>query len=243
LSTFGTLGSGAVLLGDTTGTGNATLNVRATIASGFANNITVRAGSSGTKTITTNQTGGVNLAGTVTLEDNLTITTFTDGTFSNTISGTGDIVKTGNGALTFSGDNTFTGDLTVSTGAFTLAEEGSFTFKIGANNVGNQINGATAGAVALDGTFIFDLSGASLVDGNSWALVSISAAETYGENFSIAGFAPETGDVWSNGAGFTYTESTGVLAYTAVPEPSTVALLGGFGSLFVAFARRRKIRA
>jgi autotransporter-associated beta strand protein len=242
LTTFGTLGSGGVLLGETTGNARATLNIRATIASGFNNNITVRSGSSGTKTLTTNQTGGVAFSGTLTLNDNLTLTTFTDGTFNNIISGTGNLVKGGNSALTFAAANTFSGNLTVNTGAFTLDEPGALTFYIGANGGSNQVNGTTTGAVAFNGTFNLNLSDASLVDGNSWTLVSLaSTAETYGSGFSITGFT-QANDIWTNGSGLSFSELTGILSYSAVPEPSTYALLGGLVTLLFAVARRRNTR-
>lgn len=238
LFTTGTLGTGAVLLGDTAGTANATLTVR---SAGFANYITVRGGSSGAKTLVTNQSGGAVLNGAVTLDDTLALTSTTDGTFNGAITGVGSLVKGGNAALTFAGANTFTGDLTINSGAFTLAESGSFTFDIGANGAANQINGATAGAVAFNGTFNFDLSGASLVPGNSWSLVSLSATETYGASFSITGFT-QNDNVWTNGAGLSFSEITGVLSYSAVPEPSSVAALAGFGTLLVAAGRRRAVR-
>jgi len=233
LSAFGSLGSGTVLLGDTTGSGNATLNVRS--SSAFTNNITVRAGSSGVKTLTTNQTGGVLLNGTLTIDDNLALITSTSGTFNGAISGVGDIVKSGNGTLILGADNTFSGDLTINVGALTLADGGSLTFTIGANGVNNQINGASAGAVTLDGTFYFNLAGASLVDGNSWSIVTVSN-ETYGGTFAIDGFT-ETANVWTNGSGFTFTESTGVLTYS-VPEPSTFVFLIGGVLCFFAFGSR-----
>jgi autotransporter-associated beta strand protein len=242
LSAFGTLGGGAVLLGDTTGSNAATLNVRSATASPFTNNITVRSGSSGIKTLTTNASGGVVLNGTLTLNDNLTFTASTDGTFNGVISGTGNFVKGGGGALTLAAANTFSGNLTVNTGAFTLTETtGALTFYIGANGVTNQVNGTTTGAVAFNGTFNINLAGASLVDGNSWTLVSLaSTAETYGSSFAITGFT-QVNDVWTNGAGLTFTESTGILSFSgsSVPEPSTFALLGGLATLAFAAARRR----
>lgn len=241
LSAFGTLGSGAILLGDTTGSSTATLNVRSAPATPFTNNITVRSGSSGTKTLTTNQTGGVVLDGTLTLDDNLALTTSTDGTFNGAISGAGNLVKGGNAALTLAGANTFSGDLTINTGAFTLAATtGSLTFYIGANGVTNQVNGTTTGAVAFNGTFNFNLTGASLVDGNSWSIVTVSN-DSYGASFAIAGFS-QASDIWTNGAGLTFTESTGVLSYAAIPEPSTSALLLGVGVFIVAFGTCRKVR-
>lgn len=245
LATFGPLGNGAVLLGDTTGNGNAALTVRTATISPFTNNITVRSGSSGTKSLTTNQTGGVVLNGTLTLNDNLTVFTATDGTFNGVISGTGGIIKSTNAnLLTFGAANTFSGNLTLNTGAFTLTEAtGALTFYIGANGVTNQVNGTTTGAVAFNGTFNLNLTGASLVNGNSWTLVSLaSTAETYGTNFALTGFT-QSADIWTNGSGFSFNEATGILSYSAVPEPSTYALLGGFTTLLFAFARRRHVRA
>lgn len=236
LRTTGTIGTGAIELGNTSGSTNASLTVH---SSTFANNIVVKNGSSGIKTLTTSLATGA-LSGTLTLEDNLALSaTGALTTFSGTISGTGDIVKTGIGALTFSGANTFSGDLTLNTGAFTLAETGSLTFHLGANGVTNQVNGATTGAVAFNGTFNLNLSGATLSDGNSWALVSLaSTAETYGTGFAITGFT-QNNDIWTNGSGFSFNEATGILSYSAVPEPSTYALLGGFATLLAAAARRR----
>lgn len=238
LSTSGSLGAGGVLLGATSGGADAFLTVNSTA---FSNDITVRAGSSGIKTLTASNASGV-LNGGLLLGDSLALVA--NGaltTVNGNISGAGDLVKSGNGALTLTGDNTFSGDLTVSTGALTLTEAGSLTFTIGANGVNNQLNGATAGVVTLDGTFNFNLTGASLVDGNSWTIVNLaSTAEIYGGTFSITGFT-ENANVWTNGSGFTFTESTGLLTY-AVPEPSTgLFLLGGAVGL-LAFGGRRSRR-
>lgn len=240
LQTTGNLGTGSIQLGNTTGNANANFNVNST---GFTNNIIVRSGSAGVKTLSTINAAGV-LSGSLTLNDNLALSASGSlTTFSGAISGTGDIVKSGTGALTFSGANTSSGDLTINTGGFTLAPTtGSLTFYIGADDVNNQVNGTTTGAVAFNGTFNLNLSGASLVDGNSWTLVSLaSTVETYGTGFSLAGFTDTDEDnIWTNGSGLSYSELTGILSYSgAIPEPSTYAVLGGLAALFFASARRR----
>jgi len=244
LSAYGTLGSGEILLGDTTGSSAAILNVRSGTSNAvpFTNNITVRAGSSGAKTLTTNASGGVVLNGTLTLDDNLAFTASTDGTIAGAISGTGDLVKGGNAALILTGDSTSSGDLTINAGAFTLTDTGSLTFTIGADGVNNQLNGSSTGAVTLNGTFNFNILGSAYVDGNSWSIVTVSN-ETYGATFAVSGFT-QVDNIWTNGSGFTFTESTGMLTY-AVPEPSTFAFLIGGALCVFAFGSRRvnRVRA
>lgn len=235
LQATSSLGNGDVVMGNTTGSFDAELSIK---TSSFANDLTVRAGSSGTKTLSNIYTAGTaDISGNIILNDDLTFSTIGVAIVSGDISGTGDLLKVGGNDLTLSGSNTFTGDLTIDDGALTLDAAGSLTFAIGANGVNNQINGTTTDSVILDGTFNFDLTGASLVDGNTWTIV-MASDESYGENFDIAGFT-EDADVWTNGAGFTFTEASGVLAY-AIPEPTTTALLLGIGMTFFTLGKRRR---
>tara|TARA_R100000027_G_scaffold52103_3_gene40870 strand:+ start:48571 stop:49815 length:1245 start_codon:yes stop_codon:yes gene_type:complete len=237
LQTTSTLGNGDVTLGDTSGTYDATLSVK---SSTFATDINVRAGSSGTKSLLNIYTAGTSsYTGNMVLDDDLFLSTSRDMSLSGDISGAGDLIKgQGNGDLTYTGTSTSSGDLTVDTGAFTLDETGSLTFEIGANGMNNQINGLSTDGINLDGSFNFDLIGASLVDGNSWSIVSASNV-TYGATFSVVGFT-EDADVWSNGSGFTFSEASGDLTY-AIPEPSSAAFLLGAGILgFLSTSRRRR---
>lgn len=51
---------------------------------------------------------------------------------------------------------------------------------------------------------------------------------------------PAADNVWTNGTGFTFSESSGILTYSAIPEPSTYAALVGASALgLTAFRRRR----
>lgn len=237
LSATGSLGSGGILLGNTTGSSEATLTVNSTA---FANAITVREGSEGAKTLVTSNAAGV-LNGGIVLEDSLSLLgTGAVTTLNGDISGTGSLIKSGAGSLVLAGDNTFSGNLTIDAGSLTLTDTGSLTFSIGANGVNNQINGSSASIVMLNGTFTFNLAGDSLIDGNSWSIVTVSN-ETYGSTFSIAGFT-QVDNIWTNGSGLSFSEATGVLSY-AVPEPSTCGfLMGGFFCLF-AFGNRYRSRS
>jgi autotransporter-associated beta strand protein len=89
------------------------------------------------------------------------------------------------------------------------------------------------GSPFADGNYTFTLFGSSSSNSGSFASVSLSGA--------YSGSLTESGGVWSlasEGNTWTFTQSTGVLAVSAVPEPSTYALLL-FGLASVIFARRR----
>jgi autotransporter-associated beta strand protein len=240
-----TIGGSSVKLGDTSGSAVATLRINTTAAvttgliaqaNAGTNNLEFIASTSGT------------YGGNITLNGDLTVgvRNVTNGSAINgAISGTGDLIKgqyQGSGTtglLTLGGANTHSGDTTVNYGALTLANTGSLTFYIGANGVTNQVNGASAGAVTFNGTFNLNLTGASLVDGNSWTLVNVSN-ETYGTSFSITSFTDGDADnIWTNGAGFSFDEASGILSYSAIPEPSTYAFFAGSGMLLIAFVRRK----
>lgn len=210
LAVSGTNDTGGILLGDTTGTSPAVLTVNST---GFSNAITVRAGSSGGKTLVTSHPAGV-LNGPLVLEDTLTLSAAGKlTTLAGEISGAGGLVKEGKGEVVLAGANAFTGNLTVESGALSLAGTGSLTFTVGANGSSNQVTGP--GAATFGGTFQFKVPSASRVDGHSWPIVTVSQ-KSYSPTFAVAGFT-QTDDVWTDGAGLTFSESTGVLSYKRLP--------------------------
>jgi autotransporter-associated beta strand protein len=152
------------------------------------------------------------------------------------------IVKQGNGSWTLDGDNTYTGNTTVSAGTLTLAASSSTQFQIGASGVNNAVLGG--GTLNLNGTFFFDLTNAGTTDGDSWNIVSVGTlTETYGSTFGVSstlGAFTDNVGIWSLLDGnntWTFTESTGVLGLAVIPEPSA-ALLGSLG--FLALLRRRR---
>lgn len=148
---------------------------------------------------------------------------------------------TGPRKLTLAGANTYSGDTTLGGGestVFILAETGSMTFYIGENGENNMVTGSAT--AEFNGSFNFDVSEADFTEGNSWNIVDIATViESFTSSFSVTGFT-RSGTVWSDGNGFSFDTSTGVLSYSAVPEPSTYALFAALAGLLVAVKRRKR---
>jgi len=233
-------GSNVVKLGQS-GQGSATLQTAG--ARIFSNNIEVAANTLGTTLITSNVTTAVNtsFAGKTTLNGNLTIESLiaSSGTmrFIGNVEGVGGITKIGTGELSLEGLNTYTGNTAISAGTLTLADNARLTFDIGANGVNNGITGA--GAVNLNGDFVFNLTNAAAT--GSWNIVDVgSLTEVFGATFSVVGFTDAGNDLWttiSGGSLYTFSEATGLLTAT-VPEPSACAFLA-LGVTTILARRRR----
>lgn len=154
--------------------------------------------------------------------------------------GTVAITHSSNGLLTLGGANTYSGNTAVNSGTLLLESGASMTFYIGDNQVSNAITGT--GTVTLEGTFVFNLSGAVAADGNSWQIVQAGTlTETFGTTFAVQGFTETTAGVWSQ-SGYTFTEATGLLTY-AVPEPQTWALLMLLPALLIMNRRKKQAPA
>ena len=138
------------------------------------------------------------------------------------IGGEGELRILNNLGVTFSADNTFTGELVID-GAFVLAGSGSLLFEIGASGVNNRVSGA--GPAAFDGLFDIDLAGAGTTPGDSWVLVTADTlAETYGAGFQVvSGNDPwfkievtAVSSVWVSPTGdYRFDGSTGILQRVA----------------------------
>ncbi len=136
------------------------------------------------------------------------------------ISGVGDLTilasdvpgDTETRVVTLQGDNSgFTGNIDVA-GVMILGGAGSLDFAIGADTVVDHMLLGTGTAI-LDGSFDFDLTGASTTNGDSWQIVDV-ATQTYGATFSVNGFS-QVGSVWTDG-GYTYDTTTGTLSVGGV---------------------------
>ena len=122
--TNGPLGTGTVLLGDTTGSNSAALLFSTTSGHSISNPITVRAGSSGTRTIGAMNTSGVSTySSAITLNAAALLSAASGGqvSFTGVLSGVGGVTKTGAGSVYFTNTNTLTGALVVQSGILNLS--------------------------------------------------------------------------------------------------------------------------
>ncbi len=162
--------------------------------------------------------GGLSLGADVSLANALaltaTSTTFNtnahNGTFSGVISGTGALAKSGEGTLTLSGANTYSGGTTISTGTLKLGANNSFvsgsalTLSGGAFDLNNYnasvgaFSGASGSNIALgSGTLTFTatashagtISGTGTVAFSGTSTKTLSGANTYSGNSNVASSA------------------------------------------------------
>lgn len=149
------------------------------------------------------------------------------------------VEKTGAGSVSLGGDNTYTGNTTVTAGTLLLTSTGEMRFRIQDSNVSNGILGV--GSVNLDGTLRLDITGLMDTTG-TWTLVNVGTlSESYGTNFGLAfvggpAFVDNNNGTYTSG-NYTFTESTGQLVL--VPEPAVSLLMAGALTGLFVFRRRR----
>jgi len=189
-------------------------------------------------------TAAMEFAGDVTLTGNRTAIIGSKVVISGAIGDGGngyELGKTGAAELVLSGLNSYTGDTTVNDGILTLADGGSMLFDI--QNAGECTQLLGTGTLNLDGMFVFNLAGVTDAAGD-WMVVDVdNLTATYGSTFSVKDFT-ESSDVWTYVDGaktWTFTESTGILSVSAVPEPGTMAMfvMGLIGLLAYAWRKRK----
>jgi autotransporter-associated beta strand protein len=114
---------------------------------------------------------------------------------------------------------------------------------------------SVTGALTFDGSLFINTTGLTgLVASDSFFLFNAGSYGAAGlDSVSISGTVYNPGPlagalgIWTvndtaNNLTFTFTESTGYLAVTAIPEPSAFAVFGGFGALGLVLYRRRRSR-
>ncbi|EAA9321106.1 autotransporter outer membrane beta-barrel domain-containing protein [Salmonella enterica] len=219
--TGGTTISGGTLIAsnvEALGTGDVTDNATLEMNTGgdFSNNIggtgsVVKSGDktltlSGTNTYTggTTISGGtlvatsVDALGSGDVTDNAVLELNTGGTFDNVISGSGQVVKSGDGTLTLSGSNTYTGGTTISGGTLVATN-------VDALGSGDVTDDATL-ELNTGGTFDNAISGSGQVVKSGDKMLTLSGANSYTDGTLISGGtlvatnleALGTGDVTNN---------------------------------------------
>lgn len=173
---------------------------------------TLRAGSA-SATFMTGLTGAVVQAGGAVIDSNGY--SITIGQALTDGGGDGSLTKLGAGTLTLTGANTFSGDITI-----------------------------TGGTLSINSAFINDAADVSLVTGSIFDLGFVGN-DTIASLF-INGTPQAIGTYGAAGSGATfelpYFSGTGLLNVTvsAIPEPSSLALLAGCASLGLVATRRRR---
>ncbi|MDR0534305.1 MAG: hypothetical protein LBH01_10175 [Verrucomicrobiales bacterium] len=160
-------------------------------------------------------------------------------TLSGVLSGTGGL-NVGGGTLLLSGANTYTGN-TLITAQLQLTNGAQLTFKIGANGNNTYLGGS--GLLVTNGGFLFDLTGASANGGDQWIIVQSTLQTQYGANFwigdTVGGQWSDDSGIWTSASGtYQFDQSQGILS--VIPEPSSVVLLLGGGTLLLALAGPRR---
>ncbi|TGC58893.1 AIDA autotransporter-like protein ShdA, partial [Salmonella enterica subsp. enterica serovar Wilhelmsburg] len=200
--TGGTLISGGTLVANDVnalGTGDVTDNATLALNTGgdFTNNIggTGRVEKSGDDALTlsgaNSYTGGtlisggtlvasnVDALGTGDVTDNATLELNTGGTFDNVISGSGQVVKSGDKTLTLSGANSYTGGTTINDGTLVASN-------VEALGSGDVTNDAVL-KLNTSGDFTNNISGSGQVVKSGDDVLTLSGANSYSGGTTISG--------------------------------------------------------
>jgi fibronectin-binding autotransporter adhesin len=246
-------------------TGNVTVQNKGTLKFGVNNAfsgtqtaVTMDATSTidaGGKTMTFAGLNGV--SGSSVLNNGTSLTLGGSGTynFGGVIANGGGLTKSGAGTQTLSGINTYTGATTISGGTLAMGANNAFAVTNFALNGGTFAVGTftntTVGTLALTANSTITLgSGGTFAFANSsalnWGSNTLSITGTFVDGASIR-FGTSSGGLTSaqlalisiNG-GAAGIDASGFLTASAIPEPSTFAVLAGLGVLGLAACRRRR---
>ena len=151
----------------------------------------------------------------------------TDTLFPGVISGTGSVVKLGDGALVLAADNTYLGTTTVTAGTLRLGQGGT--------------TGSIRGDILNDGTVVFDRSGdvlfAALIEGSGavttlgTGTLTFTGANTYSGPTTIAAGTLQIGDGGAIGSIAGDVVNGGTLRFDRSDDVAFAGTISGTGAL------------
>ncbi|WP_425618761.1 RHS repeat-associated core domain-containing protein [Anatilimnocola sp. NA78] len=164
-------GTGAITLGNTTGSANAT--VLQGVAATHSNPISVSSGNTGLATIATSLAGG--FSGAITLNSHDVTILATNGTFTvGAVSGTGTATtKANGGAIVLGAFSPAGGLINAGTGAFTVSSSAAI-----GTNVTSLVQNSATSAMNFTGTLTVNSGGTTLVNNSSAQLKVTAVAGT-----------------------------------------------------------------
>jgi fibronectin-binding autotransporter adhesin len=141
-------------------------------------------------------------------------------------------ILTPGGAVTTVGNLTFTNGLTLNDGAV-------FNFELGATSDKIFVSGGTLTGSTSAGGLTLNLSNTGSFAAGTYTLIDFSNGGTTLSSFDVTDFNMGT---TISGYGYSLEINSSMLQLTAsaIPEPSTYALLGGSAALGLAWLRRRR---
>jgi autotransporter-associated beta strand protein len=235
----------------TVGSGDANGNFSGTLINGGVAALALTKTGAGTQTLSgaNTYTGATNVnGGKLVVNGSISTSTLTTVAASATLGGNGTVGKTIiNGTLAVGnspGTMTFTDTLGL-TGATIMEIDGTSGAGVtGGHDFVNLTGSGAAGVLTTGGTMTLDMGVIFSVGSYSWDLFDMASETGTFTSISLAdqysGSLINTSGVWDLTSGdntWQFTESTGVLGLTVIPEPRA-ALLGGLGLL--ALLRRRR---
>ena len=212
------------------GTGNDTINVTG-LGSGFAANLSITGGASGTDTINVNgaisTVGTIELiatnvnsssSGTITATGGLTVdVTGTTGNMAGVIAGAGNLIKNGTGTLTLSAVNTFSGTTTINAGTLTLNQSGGNALPN--SNAVTIVSGATLNLGKSE--TVGSVAGAGNITLNTFTLTTGDSTDT-----TLSGVISGTGALVKQGTGTFTLSGTNTYTGTTTVNAGTLTVSG-----------------
>jgi len=186
--------------------------------------------------------GSVNGVGNITLDDILTTGgANTDDTIGGVISGTGSLTKSGDGILTLSGANTYSGATTINSGTLDITGDTSssaFSIASGATLSGSGTVGSTTvasgGILAPSSTATLSMNGDLVMDAGSTLKVNtyangsnskVSATGTATISGGSVNVVADGGGTWNDSTVYTVLSATGGVSGTFASVTDNLAFL------------------